>query len=480
MANHLPLTALLIALLSLPMLFSVPQVTSAQSDKPILGYPYLSHASDGVENFSASCFKLNEAATITSISCQMYIGYSLNEPGGDSSYRFAIYTDNNGQIGELVGQTELGNISKPVGQVLTLYDFQTLSFASPVSLKAGTYWLAAVVSGPNILIVEDQFVASSQRVRCNLNSTSFPSTLSSLQYIDNEVVAIYASGQGASSVLSPPTVDSSNPGMSSLSVNCQREGSTGKLQVFGVLSLYNVGIPQSTIGFSYRQIGQTEWQSIGSTSTSTDGIYSIDWLPPTQGSYIVNATYWGSSTSSFVFKAITVLVTASSGNQTKTVFSVDSNSTVSDLAFDSASSALSFSVTGQSGTTGYVDVCVAKTLVADPSIIQAYIDGNPVNYTVTSVDDSWILHFSYHHSSHDIEFSFNSHTTSSSSPTSEPAPELPQETLLIVVASLMAVAVMAFMLVRRKMHARLFSPNEFTEALVKAARLKITLTYSFP
>ena len=254
MTDHLPLTTLLIVTISFSMLFGVPQVTSAQSDKPLLGYPYLSHGSDGVENFSASCFKLNEAATITSMSCQMYIGYSLNEPGGDSNYRFAIYTDKNGQIGELVGQTELGTINKPVGQVLTLYDFQTLSFASPISLKAGTYWLAVVVHGPNILIVEDQFIESSQRVRCNLNSTSFPSTLSSLQYIDNEVVAIYASGQGASSILPPPTVDSSHPGMSSLSVNCQSIDSTGKLQVFGVLSLYNVGIPQSTIGFSYRQI----------------------------------------------------------------------------------------------------------------------------------------------------------------------------------------------------------------------------------
>lgn|GEM_PF-4338592 len=205
MANHLPLTALLIVLISFPILFGGLQVTSAQGDKPILGYPYLAHGGNN-GNFTASRFQLNEAATITSMSCQIYIGYSPNEPGGDSTYRFAIYSDNHGQVGELIGQTELGTISKRVGQVLTKDDLQTLSFAAPISLQAGTYWLAAVVHGPNILIGEDQFVESYQLVRCNLNSTSFPSTLSSLQYIDNEVVAIYASGQGISSVMPPSTV----------------------------------------------------------------------------------------------------------------------------------------------------------------------------------------------------------------------------------------------------------------------------------
>jgi hypothetical protein len=205
LTNHLPLTALLIVLISFPILFGGLQVTSAQGEKPILGYPYLTHAGNN-GNFTASRFQLNEVATITSMSCQIDIGYSPNEPGGNSTYRFAIYSDNHGQVGELIGQTELGTISKPVGQILTIDDFQTLSFAVPISLQAGTYWLAAVVHGPAIWIGEDQFVESSQLVRCNLNSTSFPATLSSLQYSDNEVVAIYASGQGVSSVMTPSTV----------------------------------------------------------------------------------------------------------------------------------------------------------------------------------------------------------------------------------------------------------------------------------
>lgn len=433
------------------MALGVIQVSIAQGDKPILGYPYLGHGGDN-ENFTASSFQLNGAATITSMSCQMYIGYSINEKDEDSTYRFAIYSDNHGQIGELIGQTELGTISKPVdNSVLTLDEFQTLNFASPISLQAGTYWLAAVVQGPNIFIDEDQFVQSALRVRSNLNSTTFPQTLSSPQYIDNEVVAIYASGQGTSSVMPPPSVDPSHPGRSALSIYCQStDPATSKLQVFGDLSVYGTSVPQAAIQFFYRQIGQTEWQSIGETNTSDNGTYTVDWSPPTSGSYLINATYWGSSIYSPVFKAINVLVEPSSSNQSETVFSVDSNSTVSNLTFNSANAQLSFSVTGETGTTGYASVCIGKTLVADPSTIQAHIDDTPANFTVSSAGDSWILHFSYHHSSHNIEFDLNSLTIGSSTPTPEQTPQLPQQTLLIAAAALTVVAIISVMLFLRR------------------------------
>ena len=445
MANHLPLAALGIVLI-LIMPISIIHVTSAQSDKPILGYPYLAHGGDN-ENFSASPFQLNGPATITSMSCQMYIGYSLNEKDEDTTYRFAIYSDNQGQIGELIGQTDLGTISKPIGQVLTIDDFQTLNFASPISLQAGTYWLAAVVQGPNINIDEDDFVESAQRVRCNLNSNIFPSTLSSLQYIDNQVVAIYASGQGNSSVMPPPSVDPSHPGISALSVYCQStDSSTGKLQIFGDLSVYGTSVPQAGIEFFYRHIDEADWQSIGETNTFDNGSYTVYWSPPISGSYLINATYWGNSMYSPVFKAVNVLVESSTVNQSETVFSVDSNSTVSDLAFDSANALLSFSVTGATETSGYVNVCVSKSLVADASTIQAYIDCYPADFTVSSSGESWILHFSYHHSSHNIEFNLNSHTSGSSTSSPEKVPEMPQETLLIIVAALTVVGIVGLML----------------------------------
>ena len=96
---------------------------------------------------------------------------------------------------------------------------------------------------------------------------------------------------------------------------------------------------------------------------------------------------------------------------------------MANLSFDSANAQLSFSVTGLSGTMGYADVCVSKSLVENVSAIQAYIDGNPVAYTVTSTEDSWILHFYYHHSSHNIMFDLSGADISS-------VPEMPNDSIV--------------------------------------------------
>lgn len=274
------------------------EVTNGQEASPIFGYPYSAHQAEGTASgqapmFFASNFHLDENAKINFMSCKIYIDYDLSlRSFDDTTYRFAIYSDNNGQMGELIGQTELGTVSKPPDDQLPLQidDFLSLNFDSPVSLEAGNYWLAAVVHGPNVLVYDDMTNQSVQRAKCSLNETTFPLTVTSIQYIDNEVVAIFASGQGVSSVMPPPSVDASNPGMSTISVNCQSEDSS--MQVFGTLSLYGTGIPQATIEFSYRQIGEPVWLSIGSTETSADGSYSINWSPSTQGNYLINATYW--------------------------------------------------------------------------------------------------------------------------------------------------------------------------------------------
>ncbi|MCW4005905.1 MAG: carboxypeptidase-like regulatory domain-containing protein [Candidatus Bathyarchaeota archaeon] len=84
------------------------------------------------------------------------------------------------------------------------------------------------------------------------------------------------------------------------------------------------------------------------------------------------------------------------------VFFVESNSTVSELAFNSTSSELSFTVSGPSGTTGYVDLTVAKTLIPNPQNIKVYLDGKQLYYEAKSTDDAWILSFTYQHSTHQV------------------------------------------------------------------------------
>lgn len=84
---------------------------------------------------------------------------------------------------------------------------------------------------------------------------------------------------------------------------------------------------------------------------------------------------------------------------------------MSGLAFNSTSQELGFTVTGSSGTTGYVDVYIAKTHVDDIAKVKAYIDGNEANYAATQLSDSWLLHFTYQHSTHTVVISLGTATT---------------------------------------------------------------------
>jgi hypothetical protein len=84
------------------------------------------------------------------------------------------------------------------------------------------------------------------------------------------------------------------------------------------------------------------------------------------------------------------------------IFSVESNSTVTALAFNSTSSELIFAVTGPSGTAGYVKATIAKSLVPNAENIKVYLDGKQLDYELTSNADSWLLTFTYQHSTHQV------------------------------------------------------------------------------
>jgi hypothetical protein len=94
-------------------------------------------------------------------------------------------------------------------------------------------------------------------------------------------------------------------------------------------------------------------------------------------------------------------------------FSVISNSTISELVFNSTSKILSFTVSEPSGTTGYTNVTIAKTLIEDISQLKVYLDGKPINYTVSSTDYSWLIHFTYNHSTHKVVIILGSQHTES-------------------------------------------------------------------
>jgi hypothetical protein len=94
----------------------------------------------------------------------------------------------------------------------------------------------------------------------------------------------------------------------------------------------------------------------------------------------------------------------------QTFFLVESNSTISELFFNSTNSEFSFTVSGPSGTAGFTRVKVAKTLISSSQNVRIYIDGNKLEAEITSDSDSWLLSFSYMHSVHRIRLGLESNS----------------------------------------------------------------------
>jgi hypothetical protein len=84
------------------------------------------------------------------------------------------------------------------------------------------------------------------------------------------------------------------------------------------------------------------------------------------------------------------------------IFSIVSNSTISALAFNSTNLELSFTVTGPSGTTGFAEVTMKKTLAANITDLKVYLDEKPLEYSTASTEDSWTISFDYTHSTHQV------------------------------------------------------------------------------
>jgi hypothetical protein len=415
--NHLWLPAFLVSILLASSAFGAIQSVSAQ-DTPILGYPYDTNGSGGLGEIGyslyGSLFTLKGDATITSMSCKMVMAFGRPYPT-PVHYRFAIYRDNAGVVGALVAQTQEG-IANPTVQG-TVDQWRTAAFASPVSLQAGKYWLIELSESDEVSIHSsssfevygtqaEPWNQSRMVLASQLSSNNFTAFFDSLHYNDNAVISIYASGQGTPSVLPsmpPPAITGPTP--SRVFLNFRNvDPSNGKFQIVGNLTSNRISVPNANITFSYRNSNESDsaLQQFSTTTTDSNGCFMVDWIPPGAGSYVLNATYHGNENYGPVFDGINILVAEFSGD--KQVFSVESNSTVTSIVYNSESDELNLSVMGQSGTIGFVDLYVSKSLVENVSAIQAYIDDNPVSFTVSSTEDSWILHFYYHHSSHNITF----------------------------------------------------------------------------
>jgi hypothetical protein len=228
-----------------------------------------------------------------------------------------------------------------------------------------------------------------------------------------------------------------------LAVNCTSYSteSNWKVDIDGYLALNGTGLPGTSILIAYSVNGGYSWQDLTMVDSGPDGRFSAEWLPSATGNYLIRATYTGNSTVSAVSTVVNLAVTPFNSQGTKGIFSVASNSTISDLVFNSTGKILTFTVAGPTGTTGYADVSIAKTLITGPTDVNAYVDGSKVDYTISSGAEYWLLHITYRHSTHQIMLNLARQGTQ---------PQTLQTTLVVAGVTVAIVIVILILIIRRK------------------------------
>jgi outer membrane protein assembly factor BamB len=177
-----------------------------------------------------------------------------------------------------------------------------------------------------------------------------------------------------------------------------------KVTLSGTLESNGAAIGGASVLLSYSVTGGESWVDVTAAETAADGSYSAVWIPSATGTYLVRATWaqYSAYDKAVYSKGESLRMLSVRNFDEQNVFSVSSNSTLSALAFDSANRELSFTVAGENGTTGFVEVSVAKSLVANVADLRVFLDGASLDYIVESNGDSWVLFFVYVHSTHNV------------------------------------------------------------------------------
>ncbi|MCW4048742.1 MAG: PKD domain-containing protein [Candidatus Bathyarchaeota archaeon] len=176
------------------------------------------------------------------------------------------------------------------------------------------------------------------------------------------------------------------------------------LDIDGELFTPSSIISDAQVLIEYSVTGGDTWNEITMTPTDQEGKYQATWIPPATGSYIIRARY-GGEPSKCLREASHQTSLAVTPGEANNVFSVVSNSIITNLAFDSTRKTLSFTITGDPGTSSHTQIIIAKTLIPEIIDLKLHVDGTEVPYTYTSDESRWILSFDYTHSTHDIVLS---------------------------------------------------------------------------
>ncbi len=166
-----------------------------------------------------------------------------------------------------------------------------------------------------------------------------------------------------------------------------------------LVDAYGEALTEQVVVLSYSFQGVDGWLPISSTYTNMAGEYFVQWANTATGYFALKAEWRGNMEYTSCSNSTTVNILPYEDNK---VFFVQSNSTITALSFNSSSSELTFSVTGPSGTHGYTQVILDKSLISRPQNFQVGLDGEQLEYIMTDLRDSWLITLHYSHSTHEI------------------------------------------------------------------------------
>ena len=199
----------------------------------------------------------------------------------------------------------------------------------------------------------------------------------------------------------------------SLELSCQGSSVTSSLavEISGSLNDANSSLSGLPVLLSCSPDYGNSWTALTTEITDSSGGFVADWTPQATGTYLIDAAFMGNDVYSATNTTVNFVLAPSKGPN---VFSVASNSTLTEFAFNSATKQLSFTVSRPTGTRGYVNISIPKSVVSDISSLQVKIDSNQVANTSQSLPDSWLISFNNHHSTHKVAISLDASASGSS------------------------------------------------------------------
>lgn len=311
---------------------------------------------------------------------------------------------------------------------------------------------------------------------------------------DHQLNAFFSTGSGDTTILPGPTA-TPIPGMVNQIINsskpvlqfyCTSSASTNAFNVRIQGSLSSNGtnnaivLPNQPIQLQYSITGGASWIDLAYVTTDDAGNFTAFWMPSASGNYVIRALWVGNWVGNQYFSSVTTtanFVIAPPDNQDQTMFSVISNSTITSFNYNAATTQITFGVSGPDGSTGYVQVCVPKSALPDPTVMKVALDGSTVQSTYLSSGNVWLIIFVYHHSSHSVVMTLNplaatltptptSNPTSSSSPSQTtnptnsvtpssteqitPTPSLPEFQSFAIIALIVALVSLTLLVTVKK------------------------------